>query len=268
MKQTKLALSVAIAAVLGLVVGGLSSRARVEAAGASLPNPERQTKLQNVSLHGHVAAVSALDVRTTALRALKDAVATWQRRIHRKAEEIGLIQLTFVNQLSPRNCYGLYAGEGPVYCSGNQTVFVGTKAAGGLMARFGQHGEAGLSFLIGHEVGHHIQNIHGRFRWLRHTVRSDPSQAVDLIRRFELEADCLAGVWVHDSRAWIGSRGFQLDLIAAVRAMGDESVMADEKTRSAEVALHGTSEQRVHWFKRGLNGGSVKDCNTFLAAAP
>ncbi len=269
MRQTNLVLSVTIAALLGAALGNaLAWCAKAQAAVISVAGVGEQSVVQGVSLHGKVAPTAAtLDLRTVVSRALDDAVATWKRRLRLRAEEIGMVQLSFVGKLSPNNCYGLYAGEGPVYCSGNHTVFVGTRAASSLMARFGEHGEAGISFLIGHEVGHHIQNLHGRFRWLRRTVRSAPSNAVNLIRRFELEADCLAGVWVHDSRAWVGSRGFRSDLLSAVKAMGDESVLGDAaRSSSTQRALHGTSEQRVRWFSRGLTSGSVKACNTFAGA--
>ena len=115
-----------------------------------------------------------------------------------RAAEVAAVSVRFVSRLAPINCYGLYTGDGPAYCSGNRTVFVGTAAANRLMAKFGPQAEAGITFLIGHEIGHHIQNLNGRFHALSQAIYSSPDDGPDYVRRFELQADCLAGVWIHD----------------------------------------------------------------------
>ena len=114
-----------------------------------------------------------------------------------RAAEVAAVSVRFVSRLAPDNCYGLYTGDGPAYCSGNRTVFVGTAAANRLMAKFGPQAEAGITFLIGHEIGHHIQNLNGRFYALSQAIYSSPDDGPDYVRRFELQADCLAGVWIH-----------------------------------------------------------------------
>lgn len=206
-----------------------------------------------------------LRLRAVIFRAWEDAVTTWKGLIRARAMEIGAVNLRFVNRLSPMNCYGLYAGEGPVYCSGNLTVFIGTEAADRLLVKLGPHGGAGITFLVGHEIGHHIQNLHGRFRFLKGVIRSAPDNMVDAIRRFELEADCLAGVWIRASKSWSNSSRFKVDIMAALKTIGDESLggpsMDDRTSRAAGV--HGTSQQRTRWFMRGLESGNLRACNTF-----
>jgi hypothetical protein len=208
-------------------------------------------------------------LRAIVARALDDSIAAWKRLIRPRAAEIEAINLSFVAKLGPANCYGLYAGEGPAYCSGNNTVFVGTDEANRLMARFGPQGEAGITFLIGHEMGHHIQNIHGRFQLLNRVLARAPAARADLVRRFELEADCYAGVWIHASPSWAKSSRFRSDLLEVLANIGDESLVRPEPgKRRRSVGSHGTSEQRRHWFVRGVESGDWRACNVFAAAGP
>ncbi len=208
-------------------------------------------------------------LRAIVARALGDSIATWKHLIGSRAAEIETINVSFVARLGPANCYGLYAGEGPAYCSGNQTVFVGTREASRLMARFGPQGEAGITFLIGHEMGHHIQNIFGRFYLLNHVIARAPANRLDLLRRFELEADCYAGVWIKASPAWANSARFRSDLLKVLARIGDDSILGrDPDERLRVLAVHGTSAERTRWFMRGTEGGDWRACDAFGAANP
>jgi predicted metalloprotease len=208
-----------------------------------------------------------LRLRAIVARAWDDSILTWKRLDQPEAADISSVTLRFVAHLEPDNCYGLYAGDGPAYCSGNRTVFVGTGAATRLMAKFGPQGEAGITFLIGHEFGHHIQNIHGRFAALNVMLSRFPRQRIDLMRRFELEADCYAGVWMHASDAWASGSGLRDQVMAALAGIGDDSMLGRAAVaENAALAVHGSSKQRIRWFLRGANGGDIEACNTFGAA--
>lgn len=202
-------------------------------------------------------------------RAWDDSIATWSRLMQPRAVEIAAINLRFVSRLDPANCYGLYSGDGPAYCSGNQTVFVGTDAADRLMAKFGPQAEAGMTFLIGHEFGHHIQNLHGRFHLLSRAIFASPADGPEFVRRFELEADCYAGVWIHDSAGWAQSAQLRSDMLTVLASIGDEKLLADRPASALpRLGLHGTTEQRTHWFLRGVEGGDPQACDTFSAPHP
>lgn len=208
-------------------------------------------------------------LRAIVARALDDAVATWSRRLEGRAVEIASVDVRFVSRLAPDNCYGLYTGDGPAYCSGNHTVFVGTAAANRLMSKFGPHAEAGITFLIGHEIGHHIQNLHGRFYALSRAIYASPQDAPDYVRRFELQADCLAGVWIHDSPAWATSHHFRASMLSVLNVIGDDNLLAGiPEARAERVGLHGTGKQRTRWFLRGALSGDIDACDTFSATAP
>lgn len=210
-----------------------------------------------------------LRLRAIVTRALDDSVATWSRLMQGRASEVAAVSVRFVSRLAPDNCYGLYTGDGPAYCSGNQTVFVGTAAARRLMGRFGTQAEAGITFLIGHEIGHHIQNLNGRFYALSQAIYANPDRGPEYVRRFELQADCLAGVWVHDSPAWAASDQFRADLLSVLFDIGDDKLLADQPQQVRErMGLHGTTEQRTRWFLRGAQSGDVEACDTFAVAEP
>jgi predicted metalloprotease len=210
-----------------------------------------------------------LRLRAIVARARDDSIATWSRLMQGRAVEVAAVSVQFVSRLAPANCYGLYSGDGPAYCSGNQTVFVGTAAADRLMAKFGPQAEAGITFLIGHEIGHHIQNLNGRFYALSQAIYTSPENGPDYVRRFELQADCLAGVWIHDSPAWATSAAFRADLLAVLSDIGDDNILAGQpEAKVQRVGLHGTTQQRKRWFLRGAQTGEMEACDTFGASQP
>jgi hypothetical protein len=205
-----------------------------------------------------------MQLRAIVTRALDDAIATWSRLMQPRAVEVASVTVRFVSRLAPDNCYGLYAGDGPAYCSGNRTVLVGTTAAESLMSKFGRQGEAGITYLIGHEIGHHIQNINGRFHALSQAIYESPEDGPDYVRRFELQADCLAGVWVHDSPAWATSNQFRADLLSVLSDIGDDKLLTGvSEPKLQRIGLHGTTEQRTRWFLRGAQTGDMDACDTF-----
>ena len=270
-RKTAMVTVIGAATALAPVVHlGSSARAQERAApGHTLPD-DAVGPMQGLGLYAEESGTPprGLRLRAIAARALDDSIATWKRIIGPRSQEVADVSLRFVTRLGPSNCFGLYAGEGPVYCSGNRTVFVGTHEANRLMARFGPRGEAGLTFLIGHEMGHHIQNIHGRFHLLNNVIARAPAARSYLVRRFELEADCYAGVWIQASPEWSNSARFRSDLIEVLSTMGDDSILGAEGHGRRQGA-HGTSRERTRWFVRGTNsGGDWSACNLFSADMP
>ena len=137
------------------------------------------------------------------------------------------------------------------------------------MTKFGPQAEAGITFLIGHEIGHHIQNLNGRFQALSHAIYTSPADGPEYVRRFELQADCLAGVWIHDSSAWSTSDQFRADLLAVLSDIGDDTILAGQpEAKLRRVGLHGTTEQRTRWFLRGAQSGDVDACDTLGVSQP
>jgi len=159
---------------------------------------------------------------------------------------------------------------GPFYCPGDQKVYIDLGFYEELRSRFHAPGDFAEAYVIAHEVGHHVQNLLGISNKVAQAQqRSSPEQANALSVRVELQADCLAGVWANhaDAARHILEQGDIESGLNAASAIGDDRMQMQSRGYvSPESFTHGSSEQRVRWFKRGLENGSVKECDTFKAA--
>jgi predicted metalloprotease len=160
---------------------------------------------------------------------------------------------------------------GPFYCPGDQKVYIDLGFFDTLRSRMGAPGDFAQAYVISHEVGHHVQNllgITGKVDAMRGRVPEAQMNALSV--RVELQADCFAGVWTHHSqkgKGWL-ERGDVEEAMNAAAQIGDD--MLQRKTQGTVVPesfTHGTSQQRQNWFRRGLESGSMAQCNTFDARA-
>ena len=162
------------------------------------------------------------------------------------------------------------AAMGPFYCPGDEKLYLDLSFFRDLQARFRAPGEFARAYVIAHEVGHHVQKLTGAFRKLEAARGRVPQAEYNRLSvRMELQADCYAGVWGHHART-----GIQLDAqdiaaaLNAATAIGDDRLQQQSQGRIVpESFTHGSSEQRVRWFKRGFDSGRPKDCDTFAAAS-
>jgi predicted metalloprotease len=167
-----------------------------------------------------------------------------------------------------------YAGAatGPFYCPGDHKVYLDLGFYDELARRFGAPGDFAQAYVLAHEIGHHVQALMGTEGQMRQMQRSNPGSANELSVRLELQADCYAGVWGHEAnksgRAAAG--GVELDpgdidaALHAAAAIGDDRLQKLGTGRvMPEKFTHGSSEQRVTWFKRGFDSGDPAMCNTF-----
>ena len=163
------------------------------------------------------------------------------------------------------------AAMGPFYCPGDQKVYIDLGFFDTLRSRLGAPGDFAQAYVISHEVGHHVQNllgITGKVDAMRGRVSEAQMNALSV--RVELQADCFAGVWTNHSqkgKGWLDRADIDEALNAAAQ-IGDD--MLQRKTQGSVVPesfTHGSSQQRQTWFKRGLESGSVAQCNTFDARA-
>lgn len=158
---------------------------------------------------------------------------------------------------------------GPFYCPGDQKVYIDLAFYETLRRQLGAPGDFAQAYVIAHEVGHHVQNLLGISAKVDKARASmSPTQYNALSVRVELQADCLAGVWAHHAQ---NSRQI-LEAGDVDEAMNAAAKIGDDALQSAggghvvpESFTHGTSAQRQRWFNAGLQGGSVKGCDTFSA---
>jgi len=166
-------------------------------------------------------------------------------------------------------CGQAQSAMGPFYCPGDHKVYIDLAFYDELQHRFGAPGEFARAYVIAHEVGHHVQNLLGLSAKVQHLQEtSNESKANALSVRLELQADCYAGVWAHSteqSRHFLESGDVEAGLNAA-SAIGDDRLQQETQGRvMPDSFTHGSSAQRVRWFKRGIDGGDPTQCDTFKA---
>ena len=158
------------------------------------------------------------------------------------------------------------AAMGPFYCPGDEKLYIDLSFFRDLQTRFKAPGDFAQAYVIAHEVGHHVQKLTGTFQKID-AARGRVSQAEtnQTSVRMELQADCYAGVWGHHAGTMNQlESGDIAEGLNAATAIGDDRLQKQTQGRVVpESFTHGSSEQRVRWFKRGLDSGSPTDCDTF-----
>jgi len=167
-------------------------------------------------------------------------------------------------------CGFAQAAVGPFYCPADQKVYIDLSFYQDLRSRFHAPGDFAEAYVIAHEVGHHVQNLLGISERVHAAQqRASESQANALSVRVELQADCLAGVWANRAnreRHILDPGDVEEGLNAAAQIGDDRMQMRARGYVSPESFTHGSSQQRVRWFKRGLESGSTSACDTFGVA--
>jgi hypothetical protein len=155
---------------------------------------------------------------------------------------------------------------GPFYCPGDEKLYVDLAFYRDLQTRFGAPGDFAQAYVIAHEVGHHVQKLAGNLRELEAARGRVPQAELNRLSvRMELQADCYAGVWGHHAGAMNQlDPGDLAEALAAATAIGDDRLQKQTQGRVVpESFTHGSSEQRVRWFRRGIESGRPNDCDTF-----
>jgi predicted metalloprotease len=160
---------------------------------------------------------------------------------------------------------------GPFYCPADKKVYIDLSFYDQMRRKFNAPGDFAQAYVIAHEVGHHIQNLMGtsdKVQRARQSARNEV-QANQYSVRLELQADCYAGVWAHhaDGANRILEAGDVDEAMRAAAAIGDDALQKQAQGYAVPDSFtHGTSQQRVRWFKQGLSIGDVNKCDTFNTA--
>ena len=162
-------------------------------------------------------------------------------------------------------CGGANSQVGPHYCPVDQTIYIDLDFFRDLASRFDAPGDFAQAYVVAHEVGHHVQNLLGISDQVRQLQQSDPNDANELSVRLELQADCFAGVWAYSEFTQdFLERGDFEEAIGAAGAVGDDRIQ--EKSTgmiNPETWTHGSSGQRIEWFRAGFDSGDPNVCDTF-----
>jgi predicted metalloprotease len=167
-------------------------------------------------------------------------------------------------------CGHASAAVGPFYCPGDRKLYLDTAFFNELSRRFGAPGDFAQAYVIAHEVGHHVQNLTGTMRRFDEQVQQNPSRRNAFSVRLELQADCYAGVWGYFAkRRNVLETGDLEEGFRAAAAVGDDQIQKRAQGYAVpESFTHGSAEQRLHWFRTGLESGDMRVCNTFSGQRP
>jgi predicted metalloprotease len=164
------------------------------------------------------------------------------------------------------------AAAGPFYCPGDHKVYIDLGFYDVLRDRLGAPGDFAQAYVVAHEVGHHLQNLlgtSGKVDAARRRASERESNALSV--RLELQADCYAGVWANNSqkgKGWL-EQGDVEEALNAASQIGDDTLQRHARgTVVPESFTHGSSAQRVQWFKAGLQSGDLRSCDTFSSKGP
>jgi predicted metalloprotease len=164
-------------------------------------------------------------------------------------------------------CGSARSSMGPFYCPADRKLYIDLSFYRDLRNRMGAPGDFAQAYVIAHEVGHHVQNLLGVSRDVQAAQRqASQSEANALSVRLELQADCFAGIWAHSmaQQEAVLEEGDIEEALNAASAVGDDRLQAQSTGMvTPDSFTHGSSEQRVEWFRRGLDSGSPNSCDTF-----
>lgn len=219
----------------------------------------------------------AVDPATDPERELKREISqvlaktedTWTTLFRERNGQYQAPKLVLFRRATPTACGTGQSAMGPFYCPGDQKVYLDMSFFDDLQRRFRAAGDFARAYVIAHEIGHHVQNLMGiskKTEALRSRMTETQYNRVSV--RVELQADCFAGVWAHHAnRAKPFIEAGDIDeALNAASAIGDDRLQQQARGHAVPDSFtHGTSAQRVRWFKTGFESGDLKACDTFTA---
>ena len=250
-----------VLALVGYFVFGIDPSTTMSVVGGAQPQAEQQAGARGAPKD---EAGRFVDVVSTSVDDVWSAIFKQEGQTYRPPAAVVLY-----DQATGTGCGMGQSAMGPFYCPQDQKVYLDLAFWQELETKFGAQGEAARAYVIAHEIGHHVQNLLGQSDQARRMgARGAESGSV----RLELQADCYAGVWVAHAPEVSGGQ-VQLDPkdvedgLRAAAAVGDDTLQRQATGRVAPDSFtHGSSEQRMRWFRTGVSTGDPAACDTFRAA--
>ncbi|HEY4014170.1 MAG TPA: neutral zinc metallopeptidase [Polyangiaceae bacterium] len=197
---------------------------------------------------------------------LDDAQSVWTQEFAKQHRDYPHAKLVLYTDATQTGCGFGQAATGPFYCPQDERVYIDLGFFRELAGKLGARGQFAEAYVVAHELGHHVQKLLGiseKVDSMRHTSGAEGASV-----RLELQADCFAGIWAHSTdQRNILEQGDIDSALSAAAAVGDDRLQRQATgTVSPESWTHGSSEERVRWFKRGFQSGALDQCDTFGAA--
>jgi predicted metalloprotease len=202
---------------------------------------------------------------------LRDTEITWGQLFQQAGETYQEPRLVLFSNRVQSACGSASTAVGPFYCPGDQKVYIDLAFYDQMRKQLDAPGDFAQAYVIAHEVGHHVQTITGVSQQVNAaSQRVGEAERNRLSVMQELQADCYAGVWAHHAEArqpWLEPGDID-EALTAASAIGDDTLQRKMQGEvQPETFTHGTSAQRVRWFRRGFDTGDVNQCNTFEATS-
>ena len=255
--------TIVIALVGGWVLGvnPMTILSMLSGGGGQVTTQQSQAPAQQPPVHDEMARF----VKTV----LADTEDTWTTLFKAEGGSYVRPKLVLFSGSTPTACGTGQSATGPFYCPGDQKVYLDLDFFQLMQQRFKVSGEFAQAYVIAHEVGHHVQNLLGLSEKVDNARRTATErQANAMSVRLELQADCFAGVWAYHANAErkILEQGDVEAALKAATAIGDDALQRQAQGHVVPDSFtHGTSEQRVRWFTKGIESGRISQCNTFEA---
>ena len=180
--------------------------------------------------------------------------------------EYQVTDTVFFSGFTDTGCGQASAQTGPFYCPADGYVYFDLEFLTQLQEQFGAPGDLAAQYIVAHEFGHHVQNLLGESRAVQEAEQSQPDRANEYSIALELQADCFAGAWARSAadRQLLDDPSEIDEALNAAAAVGDDRIQEQTQGRTdPESWTHGSSEQRVSWFRRGYDTGDPAQCTTF-----
>jgi predicted metalloprotease len=243
--------------ILGLI-GGIDGGPAVQGPAPSAPGQ-----------HGVPPADPGGRFVSTVLASTEDA---WTEVFRQGGARYQPPRLVMFTGATPTACGFGQSAVGPFYCPEDQTVYIDLDFYRMLQQRFNAPGDFAQAYVVAHEVGHHVQNLLGTMSKVQsQRQRMSERQYNRLSVLLELQADCYAGIWARQSqqaKGWLEQGDVEEGLNAASQIGDDKMQMRTEGTVVPDAFTHGSSKQRVHWFRVGMQSSRLSDCDTFARTEP
>ena len=197
---------------------------------------------------------------------LDDAQKTWAEVLPQQTgTPYRHAKLVLFRDMTSSGCGSASAATGPFYCPADEKVYIDLGFYDELQRRFGAKGDFAKAYVLAHEIGHHVQKILGIESQVRRLQQGNPQSANQASVKLELQADCFAGVWAHSTQQRnLLEAGDVESALSAAAAVGDDHIQKMTRgTVQPETFTHGSSQQRMGWFNKGYDSGTVQACNTF-----
>jgi predicted metalloprotease len=199
---------------------------------------------------------------------LDDAQQTWTTLLPKYGAQYRDAKLVLFRDYTETGCGTGQSAMGPFYCPLDEKVYIDLGFYDELQRRLGASGDFAQAYVIAHEIGHHVQHLLGTDQQVRRAQQSDPGSANQYSVRLELQADCFAGVWGRSTEQRNNlSPGDIEEGMNAAASVGDDRILQKAGRRAdVESFTHGSSAQRVSWFRKGFDSGDPRVCDTFAAS--